>query len=121
MPQGIGAGGFVGIAVETVSGTYTAPTLYVPIDSETLAYTQATSWRRPIRQSADIINAVPGNAQVGGDISIEAREDAVAMLLLGARVTMSQSGTTPNFVQTFIGNANAVATRTLSVTVVRDG
>src|SRR5882757_444073 len=36
-------------------GTYTAPTKFIPFMSETLTSVQATTWRRPIRQSADII------------------------------------------------------------------
>src|ERR1043166_1253023 len=36
-------------------GTYTAPTKFVPFMSESLTSTQATIWRRPIRQSADVI------------------------------------------------------------------
>jgi hypothetical protein len=118
---GIGAQGFLGIALEVTSGTYVAPTLYVPIMSESLQYQQATNFRRPIRQSADIVGAVAGDAHIEGDISMEAFEDVVALFLCAARATKVKTGSTPNFVYAFTGNANAVAATTLSITVIRNG
>lgn len=118
---GTGAQGFMGIALETVSGTYEAPTHFVPIDSESLNWVQETVWRRPIRQSADIVGAVDGNGRVEGDISMEAFEDVVAVMLRAARTVFTQSGTTPNFSYDIVGSANAVPTNTLSITVVRNG
>jgi hypothetical protein len=120
MAPGIGAGGFVGIALETTPGTYLAPTKYVPIQNESLQYQQETVWRRPIRQSADIVGAVNGDAHVEGDISMEAFEDVVAIMLYAARTTPVKTGST-NFSYVYTGNANAIPTRTLSITVVRNG
>jgi hypothetical protein len=118
---GTGAGGFLGVALEETSGTYTAPTKFVPITSESLAFTQDTVWRRPIRQSADIVGAVEGDGRVEGDISMEAFEDVVAVMLQAARTTFTTAGTTPNFTYTFTGSAEAIPTNTLSITVVRNG
>ena len=118
---GTGAGGFIGVALETVSGTYTAPSKYVPINSESLGWTQDTVWRRPIRQSADIVGAVDGNGRVEGDISMEAFEDVVALFLSAARTTRTQTGTTPNFTYLFKGSAVAIPTKTMSITVIRNG
>lgn len=118
---GTGAGGLVGIALETVAGTYTVPTVYVPIQSESLNFTQDTNWRRAIRQVADPLGATPGNGRVEGDMSMEAFENVVPMFLLAARATGVQTGTTPNFIQTWKGNANAIPNKTLSITVVRNG
>src|ERR1700712_2562342 len=118
---GTGAQGFMGIALETTPGTYQAPTLYVPIESEGLNYMQDTVWRRPIRQSADIIGAVDGNSRVEGDISGEAFEDVVATFLRAARTTFTKAGTTPNFTYTIVGSPNAVPAKTLSITVIRNG
>jgi hypothetical protein len=36
---GLGGGGSVGLAFETTMGTYIAPTIFVPIISESLEYT----------------------------------------------------------------------------------
>jgi hypothetical protein len=119
---GTGAQGFLGVALETVAGTYTAPTDFVPIDSESLQYIQETVWRRPIRQSADIVGSVPGNARVEGDLSMEAIESTVALFLHAARTTVVKSGTaSPGFTYTFTGSANAVPSKTMSITVVRNG
>lgn len=121
MAPGIGAAGIMGIALETVSGTYVAPTKYVPFMSESLTSTQATIWRRPIRQSADIIGAVPGNFNVEGDLQIEAMEDIVPYFLHAGRHTTNKSGTTPDFQYVFTPSPAAIPTKTLSITVVRNG
>jgi hypothetical protein len=118
---GTGAGGFMGVAIEAVAGTYVAPTDYVPIDSESLQYVQDTVWRRPIRASADVVGAVPGNARVEGDIAMEATDTAVAVMLQAARVSAVKTGTTPNYTYTYTGSAVAVPAKTLSITVVRNG
>lgn len=118
---GTGAGGFLGFALEAVAGTYLAPTKYVPINSESLGWTQDTTWRRPIRASADVVGAVQGNGRVEGDISGEAFEDVVALMLQAARTTAVKTGTTPDFTYTYTGSAVAVPTKTMSITVIRNG
>ena len=60
MGYGIGAGGILGFAHEVTPGTYVAPAFYWPFLSESVKFQQDTVWRRPIRQSADIIGAVAG-------------------------------------------------------------
>lgn len=118
---GTGAQGFIGVALEATSGTYLAPTKFIPIESESLQFIQDTIWRRPIRQSADVIGAVDGNARVEGDISMEAFEDVVALFLRCARTAVTKTGTTPNFTYVYTGSAAAVPNKTLSITVVRNG
>lgn len=120
MAPGIGAAGIMGIALEVTAGTYLAPVKYVPFMSESLTSTQATIWRRPIRQSADIVGAVPGNFHVEGDISIEGMEDVLAHFMYAARHTVVKSGTT-NLTYTYTPNAEAIPSKTLSITVVRNG
>jgi hypothetical protein len=117
---GTGAQGFVGVAIETVSGTYEAPTHFVPIQSESVQWVQETVWRRPIRASADIVGAVPGNGRIEGDLSMEAFEDVVALFLYCGRTNVAKTGTTPNFTYEFTGSAVAVPNETLSLTVVRN-
>lgn len=121
MAPGIGAAGIMGIALETVAGTYVAPTKFVPFMSESLTSVQSTIWRRPIRQSADIIGAVPGNFNVQGDVQIEGMEDVIPYFLHAGRHTLVKSGTTPNFTYTFTPSPAAIPTKTLSITVVRNG
>jgi Phage tail tube protein len=120
MAYGIGGGGFIGIAHEVTVGTYVAPTKYFPIMNETLKFGQATNYRRPIRQSADIIGAVAGDSSIDGDISMEAFEEVVPYFLYCARAGVVKSGAGP-FTYVFTGNANAVSNRTMSITVIRNG
>lgn len=120
MAIGTGAGGFLGIALESTPGTYEPPTKYFPIESESLAFAQETNFRRPIRKSASIIGAVDGNARVEGDISMEAFEDVVPYFLLCSRVSVVKDGSAPNFEYTFTPTAAAVPTKTMSITVVRN-
>jgi hypothetical protein len=121
MPPGIGASGFAGLAIETVPGTYLAPTKFFPFESESLAWQQDTTFRRPIRQSADNIGAVLGNGHVEGDISMEALEDVVPYFLHAARTTPVKTGAGPNYVYTYKGSAAAIPSKTLSITIVRNG
>lgn len=121
MAPGIGAGGIMGIALETVSGTYLAPTKFFPFESESLKYNQETVWRRPIRQSADVIGGVDGNVRTEGDISMEAFEDVIPYFLMCARAAVVKTGSTPNFIYTATPTAAAIPTKTMSVTVVRNG
>lgn len=117
---GIGAAGIMGIALETTPGTYVTPQKYVPFMSESLTSTQATIWRRPIRQTADIVGAVPGNFNVEGEIQIEAMEDIVPYFLHAGRHSTNKSAG-PNFTYTFTPTAAAIPTKTMSITVVRNG
>jgi hypothetical protein len=118
---GTGAGGIVGIALETVSGTYLAPTKYVPVRSESVHYVQETVWRRPIRASAAVIGSSDGNSRIEGEMSMEAYEDVVALMLQTARATPVKTGTSPNFTYVYTGNALAIPAKTMSITVVRNG
>lgn len=121
MAQGIGAGGFVGIALETTAGTYLAPTKFFPIKSESLKVSENIVYRRPIRQSADIINAKAGNETVDGDIMMEAFEDVIPYFLRASRNTVVKTGTT-NLTYTATPSSAATAPdKTMSVTVVRNG
>jgi hypothetical protein len=118
---GIGAGGFMGIALEAVAGTYLAPIKYVPFESESLNWVQDTTFRRPIRQSADNIGAVLGDGRVEGDIGMEFLEDCVVHFLHCARTSVTKTGAGPNFVYAFKGSAVAIPQKTMSITIVRNG
>lgn len=110
----------MGIALETVAGTYLAPTKFFPFMSESLSFSSSNRVRRPIRQSPDAIGIVPGNTAIQGDIKIEAMHDVVAMFEYAARTTPAKSGTTPNFQYIFSPANVAIATRTLSIVIVRN-
>jgi hypothetical protein len=121
MAFGVGAGGIMGIALETVSGTYTAPTKYVPFNSESLTVANETNFRRAIRNSPDVTYAVPGNIHPEGDIEMDAFDDILPYFMMVSRMTVVKTGTTPNFTYTGTPNALAVPAKTMSITIVRDG
>lgn len=118
---GIGGSGFIGAAVEPVSGIYAAPTKYFPITSETLKQMQDTQYRTPIRHTVDIIGAVQGDVHVEGDIVMEALPDVMPYFLDCARLTLVKTGASSPFTYTGTPNAIAVPTKTMSVTIVRNG
>jgi len=101
------------------SGTYRAPSKFVPILNESLANTENTVFRRPIRESADVIGAVAGNELAEGDIEMEALEDCIPWFLAAGRMTCTKTGSAPNYVYTYVPTAQAVPTRTVSITVKR--
>lgn len=121
---GVGGGGFLGVAIETTPGTYVAPTKFIPITSEDISYIQDTVWRRPIRQSVDVIGAVSGQSRVEGSISMEALHDCVPYFLHAARATVVKTapavGTT-DYTYAYTPSNAATASRTLSITIVRNG
>jgi hypothetical protein len=118
---GIGAGGFLGFALEAVPNTYVPPTKFIPIQSESLAYAQETQWRRPIRQTASVLGGVPGDVSIAGDIAMEAFASTLPLLLQAARTTVTKTGIAPDpFVYSFVPTDQAVASKTVSFTVVRN-
>ena len=121
MTQGIGASGILGIAREVTPGTYVAPEKYVPFMSETLKLMDDKKYRRPIRQSADMIGHVLGNTHVEGDIDIEAFTDCIPYFMYASRLTVVKTGASAPFLYTGTPNANGVAGTTLSITIVRNG
>lgn len=121
MPYGMGAGGLLGVAFETTSGTYTAPTKFIPILSESLELKEQNIYRTPIRQTAARIGVVPGDFSVTGSVTMEALEDCCLYFTECSRMTGVKTGTTPNFIYTYTPNSNAVPNKTMSITVVRNG
>lgn len=120
MPVGVGANAFVGIAVETVSGTYLAPTHYMLLRDCTINRTQAAIQRRPLRAVADVVGMVPNYFAVAGDLAVEVTEDVLPQILRAARMTIVKAGAAP-FTYTGTPNHITQATKTLSITVVRNG
>lgn len=118
---GAPAGAFPVQNTAATPGTYTAPTKFFPFNTESIVLSQSTVFRRPIRQSADIIGAVAGNYNPGGDIEMEALEDVLIYFLFASRTLIVQSGTSPNFIYTITPTAAAVPQKTMSLTFVRNG
>ncbi len=123
MAPGIGASGFLGVAVEAIPNTYVAPSKFIPIQNESLAFVQETQWRRPLRQTASIVGAVEGDVRVEGDVSMEAFPEILPLLLQAARTSVVKvAGVSPApSTYTFKPTDAATAAKTLSITTVRNG
>lgn len=122
MAIGIGATGSIGVAFEPTANTYTAPTKWLSVLSESMAYTQDTVWRRVLRGTAEVQNAIAGNVHTAGEIQIEATPDSLIWLLYAARTAVVKTGVGPyTYNITGAHGATATATRTLSLTIVRNG
>lgn len=114
-----------GVAPPTVNtaffgGSYTAPQKYVCFINENLNFQQATTWRRPICQSVDVVGPLDGNAHVEGTIEMEAFDDVVPYFMLATRTDVMKTDNNPNFIYLFTPNTNAIPERTLSITIVRN-
>lgn len=119
MGVAIGASGIVGIAHEVTAGTYLAPVKFFPIISENLEYTQATVWRRPIRNSPGLVGAVPGNSEIKGTIVMELLPDVLPYFLYVSRTTVVKTGAGP-YQYVFTPVAIATPARTMSISVKRN-
>lgn len=122
MVAGLGAAGSLGLAFETVPGTYVAPTKFVPIRSESLQYMLDINYTRPIMAGpVDPVHAVKGPAHIEGDIEWEVIEDMFVYFMYATRCTVVKAGAAP-YTYTFTPSPAAQApNKTLSLTVVRNG
>lgn len=120
MSVGIGASGMLGVAFETVPGTYVAPTKFFPFESESLNHQQETYWRRPIRAAADIVGAVDGDAHIAGDITMELFSSVLPFFLGASRMDVTKTGVGP-YEYEAVSSPDAVPAKTLSITVVKNG
>jgi hypothetical protein len=121
MTVGLNAAGIVGIARETTYGVYVAPTKFIPVRSETFEANNELIERRVIRNLAGVVGIVPGNLHYVGDMEIEVLTDIIPYFLNAARTSATQTGASPDFVYVFTPAHGALPSRSLSITVVRNG
>ena len=119
MGVGIGAGNILGIAHETVAGTYVAPTKFFPFTTEDLKYTQKTVYRRSIRNTPGLIGAVAGYSEIGGTVVMELTADTLPYFLYVSRTTVVKTGAGP-YIYTVTPAPIAVPARTMSISVKRN-
>lgn len=127
MPAGLGGGGKVGIAFETTMGTYVAPTIFVPVLSESLMYREEKYYSEQIRQQTMVSDAKPGYYHVEGDVEMEVDPTNHPYWLYASRHTPAKTGAGPytyTFTPSTAGSASTAAgattAKTLSITVVRN-
>jgi hypothetical protein len=127
MPAGLGGGGKVGIAFETTMGTYVAPTIFVPILSESLVYREEKYYSEQIRQQTITSDVKPGYYHVEGDVEMEVDPTNHPYWLYASRHTPAKTGAGPyeyTFVPSSAGSASTAAgattPKTISITIVRN-
>lgn len=132
MPAGLGGGGYLALTLETAMGTYlpptTAGTVFVPILSETLNYTEDAYYSPAIKQQTIESSREQGYYHVEGDVVMEVDMDFLIYFLYCSRHTITKSGAGPytyTFVPSQAGSASTAASgavpRTASLSVIRNG
>lgn len=128
MAVGVGGAGAMGIALETVMGTYVAPTTWVPILSDGLNYTEDRYISPAIRGKTIASLVKQGFYHAEGDIDWEVDTALLPYFLYCMRLTIVKTGAGPyNYSATLasgassgIGGANATQ-KTMSITMIRNG
>jgi hypothetical protein len=117
---GAPSGAYPTVNTANAPGIYTAPTKYFPILNETLKQNQATQYRKPIRHMVDVLGAVQGDVHIDGDVVLEALPDVMPYFMDASRMTVVKTGAGP-YTYTGTPNALGIPTKTLSITIVRNG
>lgn len=128
MPPGVGGGGYVGIAPETVFGTYVAPTVFVPILSESFGYNEDKYFSPAIRKSVVVNDVAQNYYSIQGDIDVDVDPATFPYFMYASRHTITKTGVGP-YTYVFLPSATAAATtaagatnpKSLSITVIRNG
>jgi len=123
----IGASGAVGIALESTMGTYVAPTTWVPILEESLAYTEDKYYSQQLRQQATDSDVKPSYYHIEGDIRMEVDCRFLPYFLYCSRHAITKTGAGPytyKYTPTAVGGTSTAASgavqRTMSITVIRN-
>lgn len=124
MPAGLSGGGSLGFAFETVKGTYVAPTIFVPILSESFRYVEDRYFSPQIRQTTEVSDVKQGYYHIEGDIEMEVDINFLPYFLFATRHTPSSALGVYTFVPSTAGATSTAASgmvqRTASITIVRN-
>lgn len=119
-----GATGAIGIALESVMGTYVAPTVWVPILEESLAYQEDKYYSQQLRQQSTDSDVVQNYFNVAGDIRFEADVNYLPYFLMASRHVITKTGSVYKFVPSAVGGTSTAASgmvqRTMSITALRN-
>jgi hypothetical protein len=105
-------------------GTYVAPTVFVPILSETLKYTESKYYSEQIRQQVIVSDVKSSYYHVEGDLVMEVDPNFLPYFLFCTRHTPGFATGVYTFSPSSAGSASTAASgmvqRTASITVVRN-
>lgn len=125
MPGLSGAGAF-GIALEATKGTWTAPTVWIPVLSEGFRYVENRYFSPQIREESMFSDVKQGYYHIEGDMEMEADARFLPYLLHAAPHTIGKTGTGPweyTFVPSGAGSTSTGAgniQKTLAITIIRN-
>lgn len=132
MPAGLGGGNYLAFCFETVMGTYLPPTtsgtVFMPILTESLAYSEDKYYSPQIRQSTIVSEVEQSYYSVAGDVQMEVDTLYMPYWLYCSRYSITKTGPTPFLYKYVPSTAGAASTasgtttrKTASITVVRNG
>lgn len=129
MPLTLGGAGLLGVAFETVYGTYIAPTKWIPIRSESLTHNEEKQVLGPIRGLAVASKVKRGYTIEDGDIEFEVTSDTLLYFLYASRMAITKSVAPAPFTYNFTPvsvvqpttGAGAALRKTLSIYIERGG
>lgn len=125
MPAGLGAGGAVGVALETgaAPGTWVTPAAWVPVTAESMVYTEDRYYSEAIRQLTITPSSKQGYYHIEGDISLEADSSLLPYFLHASRLGVTKTGASAPFTYRYTPTSGATipaTNRTLSISVERN-
>ena len=125
-PVGLGAGGAIGVALETAAapGTFVAPTVWVPVTSETFNYQEERYFSEAIRQLTINQMAKQGYYNIEGDISMEVDTRLLPYFMYASRLGAVKVGAATPWTYTFSPTSGAIipaTNRTMSIAILRNG
>ena len=123
MAIGLGGGGALAISLETVPGTYqdpsTAGTVWVPILSEGLKYTEDKYYSPQLRQETIVSDVKQSYYHAEGDVVMEVDTQFLPYFLHASRHDVTKTGSGP-YQYKYVPNQSATSDQTASITVIRN-
>src|SRR5574342_1063787 len=124
MPAGLSGSGWMGVALEATKGTYVAPTVYVPIISESFRYVEDRYYSPQIREDTIVSDVKQGYYHIEGEFEMEVDVNFVPYFLFATRHTPSSAAGVYTFVPSDAGSTSTAASgmvqRTMSITIERN-
>lgn len=122
MPAGLGGGGALGFAFETVYGTYVPPTIWVPIISEDFRYTEERYFSPQLRQQVMVSDVKQGYYHIEGDVVMEVDSNFFPYFMYISRHTTSKTGTAPYTYKSVPNKMASVGSpaKSASITIIRN-
>jgi len=124
VPAGLSGSGWMGFAFETTKGTAVAPSIYIPIISESFRYVEDRYYSPQIREDTIVSDVKQGYYHIEGEFEMEVDVNFVPYLLFCTRHTPSFAGGVYSFVPSDAGSTSTAASgmvqRTATITIERN-